>query len=181
MRYLLSRRTPALSRILVVESGSRRLLDKVLPHFYEYWGEGRMQVDVLTCFADCPAPFRGERGRLLRVQDYATARTRRRLLGELRASRYDVLAIICSNEKLLAGYKWSLAALLPAKLLIINENGDYFWVDRGNVRTIRRFMAHRAGIAGTGLWRTVARFLVFPFTLAYLLLFAAGIHLRRQL
>jgi hypothetical protein len=180
MRYLLSRRVPPFSRVLLVESGSRHLLEKLLPHFYDAWA-AEMQLDVLTCFPTCPESFRAERGRILRVQDYTTAGARRRLLRELRARRYAVLGVICSSEKLLAGYKWALAALLPAKVLIINENGDYFWLDRGNIQTLRRFMSHRAGIAGTGLWRTIARAVIFPFTLTYLLLFAAGIHLRRQL
>ena len=178
MRYFLSRRVPPLSRVLLIESGSRHLLEKLLPHFYDAWGPG-MQLDVLTCFPTDPAAFRPERGRVLRVQDYAGARAR--LVRELRARRHAVLGIICSSEKLLAGYKWALTGLLPAKLLIINENGDYFWVDRGNLHILRRFMAQRAGVAGTGLGRTLARALIFPFTLAYLLLFAAGIHLRRQL
>ncbi|HZU27073.1 MAG TPA: hypothetical protein VFA04_16215 [Bryobacteraceae bacterium] len=180
MRYLLSRRIPHFSRVLLVESGSRRILDKLLPHFYEAYG-AQVQLDVLTCFAADPAPFRSDKGDILRVQEYSSASARRRLLRELRSRRYAVLGIICSNETLLARYKWSLAALLPAKLLIINENGDYFWVDRGNLRAIRGFVWHRAGIAGTGLWRTLARAIIFPFTLTYLLLFAAAIHLRRQL
>jgi hypothetical protein len=180
MRFLLSRRIPQFSRVLLVESGSRRILEKLLPHFYEAYG-AHVKLDVLTCFPAEPARFRAEKGDVLRAQDYSSARARRRLVRELRARRYAVVGIICSNEKLLAGYKWALAALLPAKLLIINENGDYFWVDRGNLRAIRRFVWHRAGIAGTGLWRTLARAVIFPFTLTYLLLFAAGVHLRRQL
>jgi hypothetical protein len=178
MRYFFSRRVPPFARVLLVESGSRRLLDKLLPHFYEAY-DPAMELDVLTCFASDPPPFLAGRGRVFRVQDYAGDRGR--LVGELRARRYSVMGIICSGEPMLAKYKWALAGMLPVKLLVINENGDYFWVDRGNLRTMRRFMAHRAGFSGAGLGRTLARFLIFPFTLAYLLLFAAGIHIRRQL
>src|SRR5579884_2203737 len=152
MRYVLSRRTPQLTRILLIESGSRHILDKLLPHFYRDWGT-QIRVDVLTCFETPPASFRADKGDLLRAQDYRAGTARRRLVRQLRGGGYAALGIICSNEKLLAGYKWGLSAVLPAKLLIINENADYFWVDRGNVRAIRGFLSHRAGIAGTGLWR----------------------------
>src|SRR5581483_3648181 len=99
MRYLLSRRIPQFTRFLLVESGSRRILDKLLPHFYEAYGP-QVRLDVLTCFPESPAPFRPDRGDLLRVQEYASADARRRLVRELRSRRYAVLGIICSNEKL---------------------------------------------------------------------------------
>jgi len=176
MRYFFSRRVPPFARVLLIESGSRHLLDKLLPHFYEHY-DPAMQLDVMTCFASDPAAFAPARGRIFRTQDYS----RRDLARQLRARRYSILGIICSGEPMLAKYKWALAGMLSAKLLIINENGDYFWVDRGHLRAIRGFIAHRGGFSGAGLGRTIARFLIFPFTLAYLLLFAAGIHIRRQL
>jgi len=163
----------------LIESGSRHLIEKLLPHFYSLHGMD-MQLDLLTCLPEAPQGFRPEQGRLLRSQDYRGGRERRRLLRELRARRHTVIAIVCSNEPLLKKYKWTLAALLPAKLLVINENADYYWVDRGSLRTIRAVMAHRAGISGMGLGRMLVRALVLPFLLAYLLLFAAGLHIRRQ-
>ena len=175
MRYFFSRRVPPFARVLLVESGSRRLLEKLLPHFYAHYDPA--MLDLMTCFSTDPQSFVPERGRIFRTQDFS----RRDLARQLRARRYSVLGIICSGEPMLAKYKWALAGMLPAKLLIINENGDYFWVDRGNLRVMRGFIAHRGGFSGAGLGRTIARFLIFPFTLAYLLLFAAGIHIRRQL
>ena len=74
-----------------------------------------------------------------------------------------------------------LAARLPAKVFILNENGDYFWLDRGHLGNIRHFVLFRAGLTGAGAVRTVARLLLFPFTLLYLILYATSAHARRAL
>ena len=65
-------------------------------------------------------------------------------------------------------------------MLIVNENGDYFWLDRGNWRIIRRFVLFRSGLSGAGAVRTLARLAAFPFTLTYLMLYTAWVHLRRK-
>jgi hypothetical protein len=77
-------------------------------------------------------------------------------------------------------WKWALAFRLPVKVLIVNENCDYFWLDRSNWAIIRRFTLLRAGLSGGDAVHAVGRILVFPLTLAYLLLYAAVIHLRRK-
>jgi hypothetical protein len=79
----------------------------------------------------------------------------------------------------MAKWKWALALRLPAKLFIINENGDYFWFDRMHLGTIRRFVLFRSGLAGAGAVRTLVRLISFPFTLLYLLLYATSAHARR--
>jgi hypothetical protein len=78
-------------------------------------------------------------------------------------------------------WKWMLAARLSGKVFVLNENGDYFWLDRGHLGAIRHFLLFRAGLTGTGAVRAVARLVLFPFTLLYLILYAATIHLRRKL
>src|SRR5260370_38334720 len=78
-------------------------------------------------------------------------------------------------------WKWMVAARVPAKMFILNENGDYFWVDRGHLGVIRHFLLFRAGLSGAGAVRTLARLIAFPFALLYLILFAASVHLRRKL
>jgi hypothetical protein len=90
-----------------------------------------------------------------------------------------VLGILCSGEPIMTKWKWALAARLPAKVFVINENGDYFWLDWGNWRTILRFTINRAGLAGPGAARTLLRAALSPFTLSYLLLYAGAVHLRR--
>ena len=79
--------------------------------------------------------------------------------------------------------KWKVALGLnvPAQVFVINENGDYFWLDRLHLRTIGQFVLLRAGLAGSGAVRTLVRLISFPFTLLYLLLYATTVHARRAL
>ena len=72
-----------------------------------------------------------------------------------------------------------MAWKLPAKVFVLNENGDYFWLDWAHWSVIRHFILYRAGLSGAGAVRTLALVILFPFTLLYLLLYAATAHLRR--
>jgi hypothetical protein len=175
----LSRRGVPFTRVLLVESGSRAIAEKVLVSFYHR--HSAETVDILTCLDGVPDAFRAEHGRVLRSFDYADGNSRRQLVRDLRSRQYGVLAIICSGEPYLARFKFALAALLPAKVLIVNENGDYFWLDRGSLSLLGKLIAARAGLAGEGGSRTLARVAAFPFTLLFLLAFAARVHLMRQL
>ena len=91
------------------------------------------------------------------------------------------MGIVCSGELVMTKWKWVLALRIPAKIFIINENGDYFWLDRVHLGTLRRFVLFRSGLAGAGAVRTLARLISFPFTLLYLLLYATTVHARRAL
>lgn len=174
MRYFLRRRVPPSSRILLVESGSRRITQIVIPHLRTHFGDG-MAIDVVTCFPEPPAGA----AEIFSVNDYRGRRMS--LVRELRGRGYAVAAIICSGEVILNKWKWGLVAAVPAKFLVINENGDYFWLDRAHWPAIRQFVKHRAGLANAGIVRGAARVFIFPFTLSYLLLYAAAVHLRRAL
>jgi hypothetical protein len=173
VRYFLSRRVPAVSRLLLVESGSRHLVEGLLPGLRQSYGE--IPIDLVTCYAGAPEGI----ARVYRVTDYRGRTARRRLYRELAQNRYPVAGILCSAEPIMTKWKCVLAARLPVKIFIINENGDYFWVDRGHWRAIRHFVLFRAGLSGAGAVRTMARLLLFPFTLAYLLLYASTVHLTR--
>ena len=118
---------------------------------------------------------------MYRVGDYPGPARRKALFSSLRENRYDVLGIICSAEPVMTKWKWAITAKIPAKVFILNENGDYFWLDRGHWSAIRHFVLFRAGLSGAGAVRTIARLIAFPFALAYLMLFAATVHLRRKL
>jgi hypothetical protein len=179
MRYFVSNQVPPFSRVLLVESGSRQLLEDLLDGLYDVYPE--MNADIVTCFAGTPQKFRPERGTIYRVGDYPGSAGRGRLYHELAAVRYNVTGIVCSAEPIMTKWKWMLAARLPAKVFILNENGDYFWLDRGHWSTVLHFVLFRAGLAGAGAVRSVTRLLLFPFTLLYLILFAATVHLRRKL
>ncbi len=176
MRYFFRRRVPHLDRILLVESGSRRVTEAFVERFRRM--EPRAgRLDVVTCFPGRPRPLSSQ-SRLWNVAEHRGRAGRRRLLSELRAGRYGVLVILCTGEPLMTRWKWALAALLPAKVLIVNENADFFWCDWSNWRTIRAFVAYRAGLSGAGVVRTAAGLVSFPFVLAYLAGFTCWVHAR---
>lgn len=151
-----------------------------MPSLRATWGEEAF-IDIVTCYSKVPQGCRPESTRIYRVTDYRGREGRGRLYRELSKNRYAILGIICSGEPVMLKWKWMLAARLPAKVFIVNENGDYFWLDRGHLAPLRYLMLDRAGLAGAGAVRTLGRILSFPFTLFYLLLYAGTIHMRRAL
>jgi hypothetical protein len=179
MRYFLSKIVPPFSRVLLVESGSRDLFEDLLGGLYNL--HPKMKADLITCYGGVPKNFRADLGTVYRVTDYPDANSRKRLYKNLAANRYVVVGIICSAEPIMTKWKWMLAARLPGKVFVLNENGDYFWLDRGHLGAIRHFVLFRAGLTGTGAVRAVARLVLFPFTLLYLILYAATVHLRRKI
>lgn len=164
---------------MLVESGSRSLVENLLPLLYTRHPE--MRADVVTCYAGSPAAFQEDRGTVYSIHDYPGPDGRRRLIGELARGGYGVLGIVCSAEPILFKWKVAIAARVPAKTFVLNENGDSFWLDRGHWSAICGFVAFRADLTGAGAVRTLARLAAFPFTLLYLLLYAATVHLRRKL
>jgi hypothetical protein len=174
VKYFFRRREPPVSRILLVESGSRHLIETVLPPLRFTYGE-TTAIDLVTCYAGAP----GGLGAVYRVGDYRGPDERRKLYLALAANRYSIMGMLCSAEPIMTKWKWALAARLPVKIFIINENGDYFWLDRGHWRNVLHFALFRAGLTGSGAARTMGRLLVFPFTLSYLLLYASTVHMRR--
>ena len=180
MRYLLTGRLPKVTSILLVESGTRGLLEVLIPGMRQAWGD-QIPIDLFTCYATLPKGFEPRNTRVYRVGDYRGRAARGRLYRELAANRYAVVGVVCSGEIVMAKWKWVLALRIPAKLFVINENGDYFWFDRMHTGTIRRFVLLRSGLAGSGAVRTLVRLISFPFTLLYLLLYATFAHARRAL
>ena len=180
VRYFLTGRLPKVTSILLVESGSRGLIEGLIPGLRQSWGD-EMQIDLVTCYATLPKGFEARNTRVYRVGDYRGGAGRGRLYRELAKNRYSLLGIICSGEVVMAKWKWVLGLRIPAKIFIINENGDYFWLDRLHLGTVRRFVLFRSGLAGSGAVRTLVRLISFPFTLLYLLLYATFVHSRRAL
>ena len=74
----------------------------------------------------------------------------------------------------------AIAAKAPSKVFILNENGDYFYLDHSQITTIRKFVMFRAGLTGAGAVSTLGRLALFPFSLVYLLAFAGWVHMRRK-
>ncbi|MGB9611980.1 MAG: hypothetical protein ACPL7M_13500 [Bryobacteraceae bacterium] len=179
MRYFFSRRIPPLRRVLLVESGSRRLIESLLPGIYSQPVNER--VDLFTCFSGLPHGFDTGRGEVFRTQDYPGRAQRKKLYAMLRRRGYDVCGILCSDEAVMAKWKWALVWQVPAKVFIVNENCDYFWFDFSQWRTMLHFVLFRAGLTGGETVATLGRLIFVPFVLLYLLAFAAYVHLRRAI
>lgn len=179
MRYFLRRGIPPFQRVLLIESGRRDLIEDLLSGLYKV--HPQMHADLVTCYAGLPNHFRPDLGDVYRVNDYTGRAGRKRLYQLLAANKYNIVGIICSAEPIMTKWKWMLALRLPGKLFVLNENGDYFWFDRAHLAVIRHFVLFRAGLTGAGAIRTIARLVLFPFTLLYLILYAASVHLRRKL
>jgi len=179
MRYVISRREPQGTRILLIESGSRSLMEGLLPVIIPAWA-GRYELDLVTCFGGAPAGLPAT-SRIFRTTEYATPEKRAELIRELRSRDYAYTGMICSDEPLMTKWKWMLAFRMPGKVFIVNENGDYFWLHLENLAIIREFVLTRMGMEGTGALRVLARLAVFPFAVLYLLLYAFAVHARRSL
>jgi len=175
VKLFFRQRIPHLTRIVLVESGPRELYETLLPFFYK----DSREIDLVTCFAGVPSSFRTDTGRVFHIADYQGSEGRARLVNELKARNHAAIGIICADQPIMMKWKWMLAARVPAKLFIVNENGDHFWVDYSNWRIIKHFILFRAGLSGADAVRTITQLLLFPFTVMYLLAYAAVVHARR--
>jgi len=177
VRYFLRpHRHPPVSRILLVESGSRHLIEDLIPNLPPIFGDP-LSIDLVTCYAGAPVNLGS--GKIYRVMDYASPDLRAALFRELAANDYQVMGIICSGEAVMSKWKWMLTYKVPAKVFMLNENGDYVWLDREHLGTIWEFIRFRSGLAGAGAVRTLARLLLFPFSLLFLIAYATAVHARR--
>jgi hypothetical protein len=175
LRYFFSRRIPPFTRVLLVESGSRKVSERLLPVLNEKWRE--IEIDLVTCY---PGEPQGFHGRVYRVTDYTGPVQRSRLYRELAARRYGLTGILCSADPIMTKWKWVLAARLRSKIFVVNENADFFWLDRGHWRNAVRMVQTRTGISGAAGVSALAQWVFFPVTLVYLLLFAGVVHLKRK-
>lgn len=182
MKWFLSRRVPPVTRLLLVESGPRSVAERALPLFREVFGQD-VPIDLLTCLPANPENFfpgdGAPAGEVWRVTEHPDDAARWRLLKTIRAKRHPVAAIICTGDRTMAPWKKAVLVLLPAKFLVVNENADFFWIDRGHWRAVARFLLYRAGLSEDSAVRTVARIFAFPLSLIYLLAYASYVHLVR--
>lgn len=168
--------TPPLRRILLIESGSREYAGNWLRWLYAE--NAQASVDVLTCFDGRPPQLR--EGAVFLTQDYASREARRALIEEFRRNQYDAVAVLCTGEPVMTKWKWYVAASVPAKVLIVNENADWFWLHRDQWSTIRQFASARLGLSGSGAARAPMQLLALPFSLTYCAAATLYFHLRRR-
>ncbi|HXE15364.1 MAG TPA: hypothetical protein VN633_24780 [Bryobacteraceae bacterium] len=173
-----SRWTPKLRHVLLIESGSRDAAGKFLAEIYGLAENER--VDVLTCYRTAPNAFDAARGRIFFTHD-AQNRGRGELFEVLSQSGYSAICMLCTGDSIMTKWKWAAAARIPAKVLIVNENADSFWLDRGHLRDLRNLLIERSGMKQMTPLRTLAHAIAFPFTLAILVSFAGYMKSRRVL
>jgi hypothetical protein len=179
MRLFLRSTGVAMDRVLFIESGSRNIAERFLTHLYASHPAHR--VDVLTCHSGSPSSFDPSRGSVISVHSVSDFSGRHRLIKGLARQGYNVVGILCSGESIMTRWKWTVALRVPAKLLIVNENTDYFWFDRANLSSIQAVVKHRFGVHTVGSPQLLIGSLLFPFVLLYLLAYAGWIHARRFL
>jgi hypothetical protein len=168
-----------MSRILVVESGPRPVAERFLAHLYA--SHPAQRVDLLTCLDGEPASLQRDRGSVISVHSHRGFAARHALIRGFARVGYDVVAIFCTGHNVMTRWKWAVVLGVPAKVLIVNENADYFWLDSGNFANMRALITHRLNwhaAASPGLFFEL---LAYPFVLLYLLAYTGWIHSRRAL
>lgn len=177
MKYLTAA-CPAISRVVLVESGSRAIVETAIPRLRAAFGP-EVRFQVVTCFAGAPSALDGSSS-IFRTQQFNDSPSRANLVKTLQSGGATVIAIVCSGESVMNRWKWWLAWKLPTKVLVINENADFFWFDSSNVQNLRRLAAVRLGVSGGLPGRAMVRLAMFPLMLIYLVAYAALAHTRRR-
>lgn len=178
MRWFFSRGAPPITRILLVESGPRTVAEQVVPRIRRAFGAD-VPIDLLTCLpTNLESLASGDHaaGRVWRVTECHDTDSRWELLWRIRFQRHPVTAIICADSPVMMPWKLAMVALLPSKFLIVNENADFFWLDRSQIGALKNLLLQRAGLQPDLAVRVLARAVAFPVTLLYLLGYAAWVH-----
>ena len=175
MRYFFRRYIPEPRRVLLVESGSRRIMEKAHARMRSIFPQAR--YDLCTCFPGAPASICFDR--IFRVTEAPDILSKWRMALAMRRSRPSIAALLYTGEPILFPWKILLMALLPSKLLVVNENGDFFWLDWRNRAVFGQFLGARVGVNGPDLLRAACRLLFFPVALTFLLLNALVAYLGR--
>jgi hypothetical protein len=178
LRYFFRpQKAPPIRKVLLVESGSRHLLERLIPNLRLVYGE-HLPIDLCTCFPGVPAGL-GAEARIYRTADYATPSARGRLYRELRANEYQAIGIVCSAERIMTKWKWMLVYRVDAHAFLINENADYVWFDRVHASGLAAYAHTRLGFEGSGAVRTLVRIVLLPFSIVYLSFYALTVHALR--
>ena len=177
MRYFFGS-FPGADDVLLIESGSpavsRRVLERVREHFPV------ARYHLLTCWPETtPEHHSAGYQSIFRAPEYPAGLDKIRLLFSLARRRWRVLVILCTGEQVLWRWKLLALAIFPSKVLIANENADFFWLDWAHRSNLRQFLGVRWGVNLDQIAATALRALVFPFTLLFLLLTALYLYTRR--
>jgi hypothetical protein len=175
MKWILSGRIPDPTRILLVESGSRQALERAVASMRIHFPSARF--DLCTCFPGLPqgAPIE----QTWRVNEARSLGAKLGMARRMARTRPPIAALIFSGEPVMFNWKMLLLLTLPSKTIIINEHGDFFWLDRKHLSVLRSFIGARLGVGGDALLRAVTQVLLFPFVFVYLAGYALVTYLAR--
>jgi hypothetical protein len=177
MRGFFKRTESPVRRLLIVESGPREVAELALARFADL-----PSCDVLTCYSTAPAAFDAARGTLFSVHQPDAVANRRAFANKLAHGPYDAIAILCPGSGVLAKWKWTITAQTKARLIIIDEFGDWFFVSFFNLPQLAVLLIRRSNLASLPLLLLAAvKLILAPFVVLYLLLYTALVHLRRLL
>lgn len=177
MRGVLSPFHPSFERILVIESGPRKIADTFLQHLYEV--QGSRHVDLLTCYPGAPKSFDAQCGAVYSVHHPDAKSDRSLFIRRLLAKQYTVVAILCTGDSILTKWKWVIALRTKAKLLVVNEFDGFFLVDRKHLRPAKMMLWIRLGLHQQVKLHLLGELLLVPFSIGYLALYAGWVHARR--
>ena len=159
----------------MIESGSRGVLEKLLPVLTRWFGD--VEIDIVTCFADQPKGFNGT---VFNVNEYGGPAGRDRLFSDLAGRNYQLAGVLATGDPIMTKWKWWLAYRLPAKIFIVNESSEFFWCDWGNLKHISALALQRSGFGASAI-PALVRLAFLPVTVLLLVIYAAAVHLRRAI
>jgi hypothetical protein len=134
-------------------------------------------IDVLGCRS---SPTVGA-AVYINVSDARSIREQVSILGRLRKQGYSVAGVLSSGDPTMALWKWSAIVAVPAKFLVLNENVDFFWIDRAHWTNAAALLRQRSGLGGESTVRAMAFFASLPFAALFLLSYAAWVHSARAI
>ena len=177
MKWFLRRSIPPITRILLIESGPRQHAQLLIPRLRTAIC-GSAPIDLFTCLPDLPAGL-GADTRAWRSYEARNHSARWHMLLGLRRERHSAAAILCGESPLLGIWKLVLAALLPAKILLVDDRHNIFWLDFGHWRKALQLGISWSGVRHPEFARKTTHLLLAPFALVVLLGFAAKAHIGR--
>ena len=134
-------------------------------------------IDVLGCRRTPPlgAETYGD------VSEARTLSRRLAILRRIRRGGYSVAGVLSSGDSTMALWKLAAIIVVPAKFLVLNENVDFFWIDRGHWTNAVALLQQRSGLGGESTVRSMAWFAALPFAALFLLCYATWVHVTRVL
>ncbi len=175
MKLFLTARIPDATRVLLVESGSRAVLELALARMAAIFPQA--SFDLCTCFPGLPASQAVQQ--VWRVTEAPGLLSKLGLAFRIARTRPPIAALVFSGEPIMFNWKLILLLLLPSKILVVNEHGDFFWLDAANLTVLRQFLGVRWGVSGEELVRGFSRLVCFPFVFVFLLVGTGWTYLKR--